>query len=289
MQTLRSFAIIDYVRSRKYCSMQELTAQFGVSPATIHRDVARLRHKGLIQKVHGGVALIPKPSTQVDAGGDSPFSTRIERETDKKSTIAARAATLVSDGDIVFLDSSTTVLHLARELRSRPLANLTLLTNSVHIIRDFSLFPSHFVLIGLGGTFHPQLNAFLGQQTLANIDRLQIGKAFVSAVGASAEGVTTYHEDHAGFLSHVMARSTRRYLLLDSTKFNRAGLFQFAGIHEFDSLISDAPLPPTLRDNPQPSLRRSPSRGTQRSRPANQRSPSEHNACTPKQNKRPPV
>lgn len=238
MKTLRSLEIVDYLKERKYCSMEELMKQFNVSPATIHRDIAELTRKKLIRKVHGGVALMP--SKEAGTTVDSHFSARINKETGKKTVIAELALPYLEDGDIIFLDSSTTALHLARKIQQLKLANLTLITNSVHIIQEFCLFPPHFVLVGLGGNYNCQLNSFLGKSAVEGLQRMRIGKAFVSAVGAAADGVTTYHEDHAEFLEKVMALSHRKYLLLDSTKFNRSGLFKFADLQDFDNVFSDA-------------------------------------------------
>ena len=238
MKTLRSLEIIDYLKERKYCSMDELMKHFNVSPATIHRDIAALTRKKLIQKVHGGAALMPAKDAATTI--DSPFSARINKETGRKTVIAELAQSYIEDGDIIFLDSSTTVLYLSRRIRELSLSNLTIITNSVHIIQEFSLFPPHFVLVGLGGNYNCQLNSFLGKSAVEGLQWLQIDKAFISAVGATGEGVTTYHENHAEFLEKAMKLACRKYLLIDSTKFGRTGLFKFAGLQDFDAIFCDS-------------------------------------------------
>ena len=246
MKTLRSFEILDYLKERKYCSMEELMKRFDVSPATIHRDIAELTGRGLIQKVHGGVAIIESGRNAGPEPLESHFNARISRETARKSVIAELAVRLIEDGDIVFLDSSTTALHLARRMQSLELANLTVLTNSVHIIQEFRLFPQSFVLVGLGGNYNCQLNSMLGKSALEGLRKLRIDKAFVSAVGATVEGLTTYHEDHAEFLAQALRMAERKHLLIDGSKFGRAGLFRFAALADFDAVISDIPLPPEI-------------------------------------------
>ena len=42
MKKMRTYDIIDYVKTRKRASLAELMAKFGVSSATIHRDVSEL-------------------------------------------------------------------------------------------------------------------------------------------------------------------------------------------------------------------------------------------------------
>ena len=58
MKNLRTFAIIDYLKQKKYCSVNELMEHFNVSPTTIHRDITSLVRNNQVRKVHGGVAYI---------------------------------------------------------------------------------------------------------------------------------------------------------------------------------------------------------------------------------------
>lgn len=52
--------ILEWVLAHKRASIESLAAHFGVSTMTIHRDVAELVKQGLVQKVHGGVALVER-------------------------------------------------------------------------------------------------------------------------------------------------------------------------------------------------------------------------------------
>lgn len=244
MKTLRAFEIVDYLKERRHCSVEELMRRFDVSPATIHRDIAELTGKGFIQRVHGGVAIAQaaQPFAENAAAGFH-FSARVNKESARKAAIAELAARLLEDGDIAFLDSSTTALHLARRIQSLALSNLTLITNSVHIIQEFSLFPQRFVLVGLGGNYNYQLNSLLGKSAVESLKKLRVDRAFVSAVGASSDGVFTYHEDHAEFLRQALSMAKSKHLLIDRSKFGKAGLFKFADLRDFDAAVSDAPLP----------------------------------------------
>jgi DeoR family myo-inositol catabolism operon transcriptional repressor len=243
MKSLREMEIVEFINQRKCCSMSELMRQFNVSPATIHRDVAGLARKKLIQKVHGGVAVVQIPAAPKHEPGNAHFSARINKNIEKKLLIAESAQQYIGDGDIIFLDSSTTSLHLARRIRKMKLSNLTIITNSVLIIQEFQLFPPHYFLISLGGTFDLQLNACLGRTTIDNLKRLKINKAFFSAVGISPNGVFTYHENHAEFLKEVLSISENKYLLVDSSKFDREGIFTILPLSKVDYLISDRKAP----------------------------------------------
>ena len=238
MKKLRTYAIVDYLKQKKYCSIEELTSHFGVSHATMYRDIAELAARDAVQKVHGGIALRERASG-LKYPGSSPFQERINRNREKKELIAHRALSRVGENDILFLDSSTTVHYLAQLLEKTSFSNLTIVTNSVMIIQNFHKYPSHYVRIGLGGSYDLQLNCFLGQATLRELEYLEISKAFLSAFGVGDDKVTTNHEHHASLLLKVMELAGKKYLLADRSKFNRNGLFRIAPRRAFDEILSD--------------------------------------------------
>ncbi len=238
MKNVRILQILDHLKEVKYCSMEDLQKKFKVSSATIHRDIAALAARGALSKMHGGVAY---PET---AAGDrkktfSTFQDRIEWNQNRKQMIAQMAMQEVQEGDILFLDSSTTTYFLARLLENSLFSNLTIVTNSVLIMQEFHKFPAHYVLIGLGGGYDIQLNAFLGQATLRELEYLNISKAFISAFGVTEENVTTNHEHHADLLIKVLQIAGQRFLLADRSKFDREGLFKIAKPRFFSKILTE--------------------------------------------------
>lgn len=236
MKSLRNLKIVDYVKSRHYCSMEELQEHFHVSPATIYRDIQSLVSRGALQRIRGGVEFVERREGRTALS--SPFQDRQEWNRTQKQDIARQALLEICEGDIIFLDSSTTVSVLAELLESAPLSNLTIVTNSATVIGSFHRFPPQFILIGLGGTYDPQLNAFLGKATITQLESLSITKVFMSAYGIDDNLVTTNHENHAGLLQKVIAMAEHRYLLADKSKYNRRGLHRVASTHVFDKIIT---------------------------------------------------
>lgn len=238
MKKIRTYAIVDYLKQKKYCTIEELTERFHVSTATMYRDIAELSSRDVIRKVHGGIAFQDRQS-ELRFPLSHPFQERINWNCEKKQLIAEEAMKRICENDILFLDSSTTVYFLAKLLENSNFSSLTIVTNSVMIIQDFYKFPSHYVRIGLGGSFDVQLNAFLGQATLRELEYLEISKAFVSAFGYGDEKVTTNHEHHASLLMRVLSLAKENFLLVDHTKKDRSGLFRIAPCRTFDRILSD--------------------------------------------------
>ena len=243
MKNLRTFEMIEFVREKKFCSLADLMEKFQISIATVHRDIAGLVASGKLRKVRGGVAAIERPESLVLTSLADHYQERLEANLGVKIEIADRAIREIRDGDIIFLDSSTTVYYLSKALQNAAFSHLTIITNSVLIIQEFPLFPPSYFLIGLGGNYDLQLNAFLGQATLRELENLNLDKAFISALGITSAGITSRHENHAFFLRRVLELSRRKYLLVGSDKFDKPGIFKIAPLSAVDEIISESPAP----------------------------------------------
>ena len=91
----------EYIRDKKSVSLDELCEVFDVSKNTIRRDVTVICDRSDIQKIYGGVSVqynrIPPP-----------FSERSSVNTEVKRRIGKQAASMVEDGDVIFIDAGTT-------------------------------------------------------------------------------------------------------------------------------------------------------------------------------------
>jgi DeoR/GlpR family transcriptional regulator of sugar metabolism len=239
MKKMRTYDIIDYVKSKKRASLTELMKKFNVSSATIHRDVAELVASGHLERIRGGVAFFARSAESNQSDRGITYLDRATINLSAKKRIASKAIELVADGDILFLDSSTTTAAFAEELANHTFVNLTIVTNSVAIMEMYRKMPRNYVLISLGGNYDSLLNSFLGSAALRELERLTITKAFVSSFGVNDKLVTTNHEHQAGLITKVLDMATKRYLLVDRSKFGRTGIYRLATRAAFDEIISD--------------------------------------------------
>ena len=236
MRKLRSYDILEYLKRRKRCTLAELMRKFGVSSATIHRDVAELECRNAVERVRGGIVFAEAPAAKPGSGD---YQDRVIANQSAKERIAQKALKLVAEGDILFLDSSTTVYSFAQLLRQQSFDHLTILTNSVSILQNFRKFPQHWVLIALGGNYDPQLNSILGEEAIRQLGEFNITKCFVSAFGLDDKTATTNHERQSELIKRVLDAADRRYLLVDRSKFGRKGLYRLTARGAFDTIVTD--------------------------------------------------
>ena len=239
MDNIRIRQILAYLKARKSCTLMELMDAFGVSSATIHRDVAILAKRDAVERVRGGLIYNETPAP---SGNAAAYQERVVTHRSEKIMVAQKALHVIEEGDIIFLDSSTTVYELALLLTHGEFDHLTIITNAIPVMHLFRKFPAHWSLIGLGGNYDPQLNSNLGISALEQLARYNVTKAFVSGFGLDDKTATTNHEHQAEILRKVLDAADKRYLLIDHTKLGRKGLYRIAARGGFDAILSDRPL-----------------------------------------------
>jgi len=236
MDNLRLRKIIGFAKARKSCSIAELMEKFGVSSATIHRDIVLLAKRDVVERVRGGIIYHEAPNAR---GGADEYQDRVVARRNEKIAAAQRAIALVEEGDIIFLDSSTTVYEFALLLMHCKFDHLTVITNSIPVMHLFRKFPPHWSMIGLGGNFDPRLNSILGAAAIEQLSRFNITKAFISAFGLDDKTATTNHEQQADILRRVLDAADKRYLIIDHSKIGRKGIYRIAARGGFDAILTD--------------------------------------------------
>ena len=170
--------IHELLKSVHNISINDLCDTFQVSKNTIRRDIAELEQQGLIKKVYGGIVLA-EPS-----GSPEPFASRESRNADAKKQIARMAADFVHDGDVIYIDSGTTTMHMIPYLTEKH--RLTIVTASVHVINAASNY-SNLNVLATGGSLFTPSKAFVGPQVIQVLRRYNISKVFLASTGISLE------------------------------------------------------------------------------------------------------
>jgi DeoR/GlpR family transcriptional regulator of sugar metabolism len=211
--------------------VQDISAEIGVSLATVRRDLISLEKRGKIRRVHGGA--VPT----ADAGIEPLFVEKILRNRDNKSKIAKAALSLVEDSDVIYLDGGSTILELAKLLDAK--RDLTIVTNSIMTVVE--LFETSHKLILVGGEFRKLSRTVVGPMTAETIDKLHIDKAFIGTIGFSfEEGISTTDSNEAFTKERVMRRSGKVILLVDGSKLGVPSFARSGTLEDIDIIVTDA-------------------------------------------------
>ena len=130
--------ILNWVLEHGRVSVSELSGRYSVSEVTIRNDLQALENQELLMRTHGGaIAIAPEYA-------DINLNKRLDSQVEEKSRIGITAASRISAGETIFLDSSTTALAIARNIKNIP--DLTVVTNSLTITQE---------LLDITWNFHP--------------------------------------------------------------------------------------------------------------------------------------
>ena len=215
--------------NRHFVSIGELAESLNVSEMTARRDVRKLAETGLVRLVYGGVA----------SPGKTAYSVEVEQglHTLAKQRIAQRATDFIAPGDVVFLDSGTTVQHFAQCLR--PEDAYTIISYSLNTLNVVAKLPQCTVIVP-GGVFSPRSLVFSGVDAVNLIRKYRATKAFFGATGYEIKhDLTCSYIEEPPLKQAVMESSVERILLLDSSKFGKVSTCSFAAIKDFDVVITD--------------------------------------------------
>lgn len=232
--------IVELLEESNRVGVAELTTRFGVTDASIRRDLILLEGAGRLRRIHGGAV---SNAAKLSAGTYA-IKLRVHRE--EKARIASAAARMIQPGEVVLFDSGTTVAQVAAQMPSalRAPNAITAVTYSLPVIDELGSWEApHMVVVG--GLYLPEYRAFVGPQTIDGLRDLTADTIFIGCDGLSVEaGLTTPHVLVAEVGAAATARSRRVIAVADSSKIGRQGFKPIVSLAEVDVLITDTAADP---------------------------------------------
>jgi DeoR family transcriptional regulator, fructose operon transcriptional repressor len=230
----RKQKILEHIAIHRKATVIALCDLFRVSSATIRNDLRDLEAEGLLVRTHGGAMMKSKTGLEQD------MIARGVQNLEAKHSIAQAAVGQVEDGDMIVLDTGSTVIELARLLDRK--RNITVVTNDLVIA---TLLEDHesVKIVFLGGTvrkrFHCTVFHDLASRDL--LSGLTVDKAFMGLNSFSLEkGASTPDIGHAETKKLMISIAAKVVLLFDSTKMGRNSFAQFAALDEVDTIVTDS-------------------------------------------------
>lgn len=227
--------LLSLLHDKKSITVQEAAVRFKVTEETIRRDLRTLEAQGLIIRTHGGAVLAD------DINMEPSLEVREGINIEGKNTIGSLAASLVQDGNTLFLDASTSSLYVAKHLKDKK--GLTVITNAERIILELAQC-NEINIISTGGFLRKKSLSCVGRAAENAILSYHADKVFFSSKGFSPQlGAIDSNEQEATIKKLMMQHSSEAIFLCDHTKFNKVGYIVTAQLSDISRLISDTPLP----------------------------------------------
>ena len=232
--------IQEYLALHKIAPSSELSSLLGVSEATVRRDLEWMENEGILYRTHGGAILSQHLQLEPE------YKQRAQRQVEEKRAIGRLAASLIEDGDIVFINSGTTTTQLIRHIR--PNANITIVTNNLTAALEIG--ESNLELILVGGIFQPKSNSVAGRFAIDNLSQIYADQAFIGVDGISIkQGFTVPSNAEAEIVRLMIERTNGPICVVaDHTKWDTVSNFEVAHIDQAQRIITDQELGPIARE-----------------------------------------
>lgn len=235
--TQRRQNILTAIEAAGEASVTHLSRRFDVSEVTIRQDLQALSEQGLLLRVRGG-------ALSTNTLPEFSFDIRQQQGAAEKVQIGQAAARLVSYGDTIILDASTTTLAIVPFIKK--LAELTVITNSLKVAMSLLDCPQIQVIMP-GGNLRRESISLIGywhNEVLAGLN-VQIG--FFGARGITLEaGLTDVSLDEVTMKRELIKHCRQVVGVIDSRKWGKVATATFAPLNQVDYVISNTGAPEEL-------------------------------------------
>lgn len=219
-------------------TVEELTDEFGVSDATIRRDLASLAEDGLIERFHGGALPASNGNT------DHRQARQTVTNPSGKRAIAERAVDELSDGDAVFFDTGPTAMEVAKALPES--LSLLVATNSPE--NAFELRETCGDVKVVGDSLRRTSDALVGPGAESYLRKTNFDVVFLETDAIQSDGgLSVSNEDEARIKSLLCDGGRLVILVADGSKVGRQSFREFAAVDDVDIFVTDAPLNDDMR------------------------------------------
>lgn len=229
----RRVLVREILISKPFTSLKELEERFpDVSSMTLRRDIEFFERQGDVIKVRGGARSMKFITTSMEES----ISTRSGEFTYSKQKIAQAASQFVETGRSIFLDSGSTVMHLADMM---PKTRLSVTTTDPNLALE--LVKKDNIMVNLVGGLLSRDNLSLsGMQSVDYINKVNIDVAFVSPSGFSLKnGFTSGHYNESELKSAIVKKAGCIIMLIQSSKIGKSLPYTFCQLQDVQKIVTD--------------------------------------------------
>lgn len=230
--------IIECVSVQKYASIPELADMFGVSEMTIRRDLGLLESSGALKVIRGVAITNTELDTDVISLPGYELVFQVGVKTIEKNRIGKLAASLISSGDSIILDTGTTTEQIAKNIPfDIPLKVMCNNLNNLLQLKN----RNNIELMVAGGLYKPNTQLFTSDNGVSYIKEFRFNKAFISAAGIDQKyGITCMEQYEVTMKKAMIESSIEHILVLDNSKFGKIENAYFADFDSIDLVITDS-------------------------------------------------
>ncbi len=214
-----------------FATVAELSRTLYASESSVRRDLSALEGRGVIHRTHGGAELVTNYSNAI------AFNKRAYHNMAAKKAIAKKAASLISDNDVIFLDQSSSAYYLANEILDKK--SITVITNNIEIVNLLSNTKIKTICSG-GSLGSENRTCLLGNDARQIFENIYANFVFFSTKSLSSKGVISDCEREEVLVREAMIKNAAaKVFLCDSEKLDTNSAYKQCTLEDVDYLVCE--------------------------------------------------
>ncbi|MDN3955754.1 DeoR/GlpR family DNA-binding transcription regulator [Sporolactobacillus laevolacticus] len=234
-QEERLVSILAYLKEHRSMSAADICERYEISRDTARRDIVKLVDQGAAIRTHGGIAL-PDLHNEILAYRD-----RLQAYSEEKMSIGKKAVSLLHENGCYFLNASTTISCMARQIDTE----VTVFTQSLDVAELLS-HQSKAEIHLFGGRLNASNRFFFGLESMKQIETIHFDCAFLGTAAITEDGIYYDDQEDAWISNLVSSRSECTVVLAERKKFSRKSRFKSINWSSIDLIITDQRLPDAM-------------------------------------------
>lgn len=207
LKTERKQLILEELQEHHVVSLEKLVSLLETSESTVRRDLDELEAENKLRRIHGGAEL-PHSLQQEES-----IQEKSVKNLQEKKLLAQKAASLIKEQDVIFIDAGTTTAFLIKELSNK---DITVVTNSIH--HAVQLVEKQISTVMVGGSVKMTTDASIGGVALNQINQLHFDRAFIGMNGVDENYYTTPDMEEGAIKRAIIDNAKQTYVLVDASK-----------------------------------------------------------------------
>lgn len=214
--------ILQLIKEKSIVKIQELVDLTNTSESTIRRDLTQLEEEKYLKRIHGGATRLKGKLQELSMNEKST------KNLHQKKLVAQYAASIVEEGDCIYLDAGSTLLEMIPYLPSN---NIVVVTNGLMHVNP--LLEKGIPTYIIGGYTKGKTKAIIGRGAINSLESYRFDKCFIGVNGIHHEfGYTTPDQEEAMVKRLAMSLSREAIVVCDESKFSEISFAKIADLNE---------------------------------------------------------
>jgi DeoR/GlpR family transcriptional regulator of sugar metabolism len=226
--------IQEIIEEKGKVTVEDIVGKFSVSAVTARSDLDVLAERGEVMRSHGGAV------RQLNAVVDYPLRFKESIHHAEKVRIGHAAVQLIRPHHNIILDSGTTTVQIARQIKAARIHPLTVITNALNVACELAETEG-VSLILVGGLLRRASSSFVGPQAERMLQDLHADHLFLAVDGLHPDVGYSTPDILEAQLNAIMIRvSNEVTVVADASKFGRRSLSTIGKLECARRVITDA-------------------------------------------------